>query len=897
MPNAQPETDKKAELEIGQFFVKTLAGFTDTIKRFPLAVVFLIILPFQMGNLNPYYASLNLFDKQQQAYCTLAGAVWFAVIELFAECHNWSIQKRYSIGIPVFIGICWFISQSVGLTTSSADMFIVAILLSATFVPWLFKSMENRSFWVFNYRSIFNGCVAFIIFCFLLPGLLNLFYPGFEFQPGLGSAYMPIFYPVGAFWLLSKIPRKLEYTQAEYDSITELPKRLTAVLMPVCCLVLICLNSYLLYMGFKIDGIGKTVLRLITISLVIHLTYCSLYPEENGWHHRIYKNLPWLLILPNCFLLFAIYIRINRFGLTEPRYAAGLFSIGYLLIILWHLLAGTKNFRLDRIPKLLAGLCFLSAFGFWQIGRLPVENQFARLQTLLEKENLFVYDRYVIPALDKQSSQQTRKQIWESLYYLIYKIDINRFRAWFDNTDDFDRHVSCGIHRNCMHYSHVNITLARYMNIMPAQSINTVKSQHVSFDIVYKGVTFDNPLFLMLSESELTLSDVSYGENRFYAVDGFDFVKPFPPGSSYERLKGGVWSVQPNRKTEPKQSIKLEFLGSDNLILKMEEANPGWVKRYPLENAAVSQEELGKQSHFLGEVRALKFDFGEFVEQLFIKYPEQLGKMPSQSDYYKGKLFWLPKDKNGNNPLVLEKTENGLYVKVEMQKLNVYIDSVDGKKKISNFTGMLYLKRLQNKTAKTIVHEVFNRGPMQVDTELKPKGGSSPTIGGFYAVDGYDYFKYFSQKQATSGGPWKIQPLKKKMPKQTIELKHTSPNQLVLTIGDTNRQLVEIYQSDKTTMTLEEYDKQTFYSGKIRQVHLDLTQAIDPITQKITKESNNLPISQSSYINDTPFTVIEKTEEGVHVKFKVLTKSIAVDKKTGKKSLTDFSGIMLVKQL
>ena len=904
MPKNQPEANNTAtEFRVGRFFGRKIYSFVSTVKRFPLAIVFLIILPFQVGNLNPYYASLNLFDKQKQAYIVLAGAVWFAVIELFAGHYNWGIQKRYSIGLPIFIAICWFISQSVGLTTSSADIFILAILLSATFVPWLFKPMDNWSFWVFNYRWIFNGFLAFVIFCFLLPDLLDIFYPGFEYQPGLGSALMPIFYSISVFWLLSKIPKKLEYTQADFDVITEFPKQIMTVLMPVLFLALMGLNGYLIFNEFKIDGFGKIAFWLITLNFVIYFSYCSFYPEQDASGHWVYKNLHWLLILPTFLLLYAIYIRVNQFGLTEPRYFAALICICYLLIILWLFCTGTNNFRLDRIPKLLAGLCFLSAFGPWQIGRLPVENQFARLQTLLERENLFVAGRYVIPTVDKQPSLQSRKQIWESLYFLIYKIDINRFRAWFVDTDEFDRHVTCGVHRNCRQKTHVNIDLARYMNIMPAKSENTDTSQHVSYDIVYKDVNADNPMFLQFSEAELALGDIHHAENRFYAVDGYDFIKPFPPGSSNDQIKGGIWLVRPKTKNAPNQAIDLEFSGLDKLILTIGEINLDWVKSYPLENAAAPTEALGKKGHFSGKVRTLQLDLAQYVEQLFAKYPEQLSKMPSQSDYYNGKIFWLPEDKNGSNPLVLEKKENGLHVKIEMQTLNVYIDSVDGKKKIRTFTGMLYLKCIEHETAKAIVQEIVSVKPMQVNPKLKSMtdtADGNKMAEGFVAVNGYDFIKFFSPHYpANESGYWEAVPRTKKLPKQTLALRFSNPDPLILSIGNANVHKPNMSSADpdyeKTSP--EEVEKLYYFSGKIRQVHLDLTQAIDPKTHKIPKQSNNIPVSQFSDIDNTPFTVIEKTEEGVHVKFEIQTKSIEVDKKTGKKSLTDFTGIMLVKQL
>jgi hypothetical protein len=200
--------EKESRTRLGELLVKV-------IRRFPLALIFLLILPFQIDNFEQPYSSYIDFSKLSYAYIAMAGAIWFVVAELFAESRSWSLKKRYGIAVSLFALICWLITNKVGLTNASVQILVFTFILALGFAPWLFKPEDNLSFWYFNYHQVVPLIWALLGLLVLLPVLFAHFGPvsdtGGPTLPGI----VPYFFPFAGIWLLFKIPAKLSYCQDE----------------------------------------------------------------------------------------------------------------------------------------------------------------------------------------------------------------------------------------------------------------------------------------------------------------------------------------------------------------------------------------------------------------------------------------------------------------------------------------------------------------------------------------------------------------------------------------------------------------------------------------------------------------------------------------------------------
>lgn len=102
------------------------------------------------------------------------------------------------------------------------------------------------------------------------------------------------------------------------------------------------------------------------------------------WYEKIF--LP-ALIPQSIMLLWAISIRVQQYGITEPRYLVMIFGVWLLLFSVAFTLRKKKDIRL--LPLTLCGVCLLSTFGPWGMYSVSRASQTYRLEQVLAAHNLY----------------------------------------------------------------------------------------------------------------------------------------------------------------------------------------------------------------------------------------------------------------------------------------------------------------------------------------------------------------------------------------------------------------------------------------------------------------------------------------------------------------------------
>lgn len=166
-----------------------------------------------------------------------------------------------------------------------------------------------------------------------------------------------------------------------------------------------------------------------------------------------------MMIVPLGLLTLAIVVRISEYGLTEPRYIVVISVIWFGLLIAYYLIKGT-DFQIKNVVIGLATLSLIASFGPWRIDKLPVQDQFARLQELLIKQELLIDNQYVDPKA--QPDFETRKSISSIVSYLISHGGSEKMRPWFSDQKAFEETVTCE-GRRCRYYD--GSELVKHMGI------------------------------------------------------------------------------------------------------------------------------------------------------------------------------------------------------------------------------------------------------------------------------------------------------------------------------------------------------------------------------------------------------------------------------------------------
>jgi hypothetical protein len=250
-------------------------------------------------------------------------------------------------------------------------------------------------------------------------------------------------------------------------------------------------------------NLGKMISVFGVIGIFTHL---ALYPVHDrgalllNW---FYRNFYKMMIVPLGLLTLAIVVRISDYGLTEARYLVVICTIWFATLIGYFLIKGT-NFQIKNVTIVLALLGLITSFGPWRIDKLPVQDQFNRLQTLLIEKKLLIENQYTTPKT--QPDFETRKSISSIVSYIIAHGGGEMLLPWFAESEQVEvqSQIDCD-GRRC-HYSEGS-RLVEYMGI----------------DYVGRWQTTENETSFRISLRDVPTRH--YGiENKLVPVDDFDYL-------------------------------------------------------------------------------------------------------------------------------------------------------------------------------------------------------------------------------------------------------------------------------------------------------------------------------------------------------------------------------------
>ncbi len=140
------------------------------------------------------------------------------------------------------------------------------------------------------------------------------------------------------------------------------------------------------------------VSNLVLLSAVAGiLAFLLLHPlkQTTDWVRRFNKAY-YVALVPLVGLLFvAIYVRINEYGVTEPRYFVATLAVWLLGIVLYFLFSRADNIKI--IPISLFVLCMLSIVGPWGAFSASDRSQLNRLYRVLETNKWLKNGKISIP--------------------------------------------------------------------------------------------------------------------------------------------------------------------------------------------------------------------------------------------------------------------------------------------------------------------------------------------------------------------------------------------------------------------------------------------------------------------------------------------------------------------
>lgn len=433
-----------------KFILKSIQGFIQAVKRFPLSVT---ALAAETGLLW-YTISLDRDPGLvifKVIFILAVAAVMGAAVQFLVERFDRSLKfKLISYGLALLlIGgyalIIWPSPEIDYLVATRTFVAVFALICATLYIPSIKKAFEFNLSALAHFQAAYTALLyAVVLFVGLALTLASIDLLLFKIDNkyfGYTAALVFVFFAVVYF--LSLLPdfnssdaKDLEITAER----TKFPK-LISILISYIAIPLVSIYTLVLFSYFikivitrvwPIGQLGPMVLGYSIAGLVVYILASSL---SNAFAKLYQRYFPMVWIPIAIVQLISIWIRLNAYGITESRYyltLSALYSLGMGLYLSFKPVHFNRNLVL--VAMILALGSIIPPVDAFSVSRA---SQKARLTTILENANLLV-DGTIVPS--EEVSITDRKEITSILWYLSdrkYLTDLAWLPEGFEYPMDF----------------------------------------------------------------------------------------------------------------------------------------------------------------------------------------------------------------------------------------------------------------------------------------------------------------------------------------------------------------------------------------------------------------------------------------------------------------------------
>ena len=253
-----------------------------------------------------------------------------------------------------------------------------------------FGRANDDALWVFNQMSFYGlmiGGMAAGIFLLGVGGILWALAQLF----GASSATVwvdcsilvtAVFWPLYAISFVPRLPLPAQQTPGYPGPLSFVLIYVAQPLLLIYGLIIAVYGVQVLFLGHTpVASVSWMVMAFATAGVVLHMLLYPLRGLSNGLVSFFYRYFYYLLVPLLGLLFWAVFVRIQAYGVTENRYLAVLGGVwAALLCLIWLL---RDRFPLWMAPASLALALLLASFGPWGAEATSFRSQQARLQAVL----------------------------------------------------------------------------------------------------------------------------------------------------------------------------------------------------------------------------------------------------------------------------------------------------------------------------------------------------------------------------------------------------------------------------------------------------------------------------------------------------------------------------------
>ena len=419
---------------------RLFGGASEAFRRFPISMLCAFLVAGFGLYLDDVMVASRRFDEQvrfQEIF--LHGILLAACVQYYSEARGWPflVSALLSVVLLAVLGLAILFSPHSHFWEPGGGLTLLlpGFTLLLMVAPFLARARDDLQFWYYC-KSLGLRIGFSLLAALALAGGLSAAFGALEqlFDINLNGAYSIVWilclYLLWPWIALAGAPR---VEGAEPDS--GYPKSLrflcTYIFIPLVLAYLAIIYLYLgtiLVRGELPDGeVGFLVSIYGSFGVAVHLLIFPLR-KEGPIHLRLfYRYFYWALFIPLALLIFALYLRVDSYGVTEARYILGLFAAWLCLIGVFIVLSAGK--RILVVPLTLSVLLVTAAFGPWGATGLSTSSQLGRIEAIFAKHGILENNRVSPPSGD--IPWEDAKNISSVLRYLTNKKEQDQLRVWF----------------------------------------------------------------------------------------------------------------------------------------------------------------------------------------------------------------------------------------------------------------------------------------------------------------------------------------------------------------------------------------------------------------------------------------------------------------------------------
>ncbi len=438
-----------------KFETITTAAF-KVIKRFPFSMIAALV-----GTASAYaIIHFDQFKDEWYLYRLLMtaalGFLIYMAIQLFKERQKLDKYMTYVIeGVAAVFLIGYYALLPENFDFATADfvirfiLFGLALLFSVTFAPFIKNLKEINGFWQYNKTLFIRFFFTFVFTGVLYLGLVLALFASeqlleFNFDEKL---YFEMWILVVGFittsFFLAGVPEKTQVLEKKIDYQKGIKVFAQYILIPLLIVYALILYTYTGKIIINWDWPeGMVSWLVIVFSLGSILTNFLLYPliKKEDWV-RIFSKIVYILIIPMTVVMYlAIKIRIDEYGVTEPRYY-GMVLVGWFLLVAFYFIFSKKK-NLIYIPISLFIITLISSTGPLSSMNISENSQFKRVEEVLVKNDLIMDGKYQKD--DQELSHEDLATLSGGLDYLKNNHGYSSLQPWFkEDLDELNQKAHC----------------------------------------------------------------------------------------------------------------------------------------------------------------------------------------------------------------------------------------------------------------------------------------------------------------------------------------------------------------------------------------------------------------------------------------------------------------------